>query len=693
MRVRQVTTGTVIALSAFLLFTVEPLSSKELLPALGGSSAVWLTCLCFFQIALVLGYAYAALLARTSHQVLAKGYHAVALMLSLCWVLFTLHGPGAGLIGSGQNPTWTIFLLLTRRIGPPFLLLSATSPLLQSWLAQEETKTNRYRLFALSNAGSLLALISYPLLIEPQLALHTQRKLWATGFTLYALLSGCLLWQFRRAKDANYDREVMVSASASPAAPERTSSLQVLSWFFLGAVGTVQLCAVSAHLTENIAALPLLWVLPLGVYLLSLILAFEAPALYNRAFVLRCLVVLLASLGYLLSKTDVSLPLGLGVGIFLVEMFFACWFCHAEVYRARPREAVDAVWFYLVLAIGGAVGTTVAAVGAPLLFNANYDLPLAFALTAAAALLVTWRNGWSQQLLWGTSTLLCLVLAARLNVAYTRQALFLTRNFYGSLRVKQSEVPVQAQSSRLLLHGTIEHGMQWFAPQFRTEPLTYYGRHSGVGLALALCCAQRPSAIGVIGLGAGTLAAYGHAGDTMRFYEINPAVEQIAKEFFTYLRESKAAITVVHGDARQSLEREPTHDFDLLVVDAFSGDAIPVHLLTLQAVQLYRRHLRADGILAVHISNQYLDLAPVLRSLAVHEGLMARVVDSPADSDSGIFAARWVLLASKHAAFDSLPDPVEGDSVSAQSALLWTDDYSSLLRIVRWGGTRREITP
>lgn len=683
MRVPQFITGCAIALSAFLLFAIEPLSSKELLPRMGGSSAVWLTCLCFFQIGLLVGYGYAAILTSMCSQRVACVVHLVALAAALLWIVHDVHdGVGAwNDLGEG-DPTATIFLLLTRRLGLSFVLLSASSPLLQVFLARASGERVRFNLFALSNVGSLLALATYPTIVEPHLPLHVQRVAWAWGFAVYTVLCG---WLMVRQIAVEHADEVL--EGRREAGCGRGDARRVWLPLLLSAVGAVQLCAVTSHLTENVAALPLLWVIPLAAYLLSFAVAFEAPGLYRRGVVLRLTVVMLASLGYLLSKTDVSLPMGVAIPFFLLEMFLACWFCHAELYQLRPERPSEAANFYLLLAAGGAGGTALAVVVAPLVFSANYDLPVAFAMTAGVATVVTWREGWSPRMLWGTATALCLLLAGRLQVAYARNAMVLERNFYGSLRVKRSDLPPQAESARLLLHGTIEHGMQWFAPSFRREPLTYYGRDSGVGLALARCCEGRQRRIGVIGLGAGTLAAYGRPGDTMRFFEINPAVEQIAKEVFTYLRESKAAVTIVNGDARQTLERETSGSFDVLVVDAFSGDAIPVHLLTLEAVRLYERHLKPGGVLAFHISNQYLNLAPVLGSLAAQEGLKARVVESPGDAARGIFAARWVLLARADSPVLAGADGGPGEPLDRSSLPVWTDDYSSLLPLVRWGGS------
>ncbi len=663
--------GLTIFLSAVLLFAVEPMAAKLLLPILGGSSAVWLASLCFFQCVLLLGYGYAyvvTVLAPNRAEFL--GWLHCGLLGLGALSLVGLRGGYAGrMAGATLHPAVAIFLALTGMVGLPFLLLSATGPLLQVWVARRSEGVVPYRMFALSNVGSLLALVGYPVVVEPYVTLRLQRFGWAVGFLGYAGLCGWLAWQSRRwnarrAEELLDDKEILERAHSLRPGPENQSALagetgEEVSkgdggaagswglWFGLSGAAAMQLCAVTSHLTVNVAAIPLLWVVPLGVYLVSFVLAFEFAKLYRRGVVVRVLVVMLASLGYLLSKTDVSLPISLSVGFFLLELFFACWFCHAEVYAVRPRGPRAAAGFYLVVAAGGAAGSMFVAVLSPLIFRANYDLPVAFAMTAGMALAVMWNEGWPQRLLWGVSTVLCCALVWMLYNGYRIDSLVNVRNFYGSLRVKESHLPEQAGTSRVLLHGSIKHGMQWFADEYRMEPTTYYARDSGVGLALGYCCEGRPRKVGVIGLGAGTMAAYGRDGDTIEFYEINPLVEGIARKLFTYVRESKARVTVVDGDARMSLEKQAAQGFDVLVVDAFSGDAIPVHLLTVEALREYRRHMAPGGVIAFHVSNQYLDLAPVLGRLAQAERMEARVVDSPGRDDRGEFAAKWVLLAER----------------------------------------------
>ncbi|HEX4067504.1 MAG TPA: fused MFS/spermidine synthase [Acidobacteriaceae bacterium] len=672
--------GTTIFLGAFLLFAVEPMAAKRLLPALGGSSAVWITCLVFFQTVLLLGYLYAHWLGRRAIRT-AGVLHVALLLLAGAILAFV---PLPDLSRAAGHPRTAIFEALSLTIGVPFLLLASTSPLLQLWFARQEHANVPWRLFALSNAGSLLALALYPTVIEPHLTLAVQRGVWALGFAIYAVLCGWIAWLARSSGAAGWTE--LQNDPTLGRAPSRNRVL----WFLLPAVGAMQLCAVTSHLSQNIAAIPLLWVLPLAVYLITFILAFEAPGVYRRWLVVRLLVIFLASLGYMLSKTDVSLPIQIGIAFFLAELFFACLFCHAEAYALRPLNPSESTLFYLLIAAGGAAGTIFIGIVCPLIFDANYDVALAFLATASLALVVTWQSGWGQRLLWSVGTGLLLILVMLLHVVYARDALVEERNFYGPLRVKQSFVPPQAEVVRTLLNGTIEHGTQWFAPQFRRNPTTYYATDSGIGLALQFCCGDRPRTIGVVGLGAGTIAAYGKAGDRMRFYEINPAVLPIAQNLFTYLRESGAQISFAEGDARISLTREAPQHFDVLAIDAFSGDAVPVHLLTTQAMRIYQKQLAPDGILAFHVSNQYVDLAPEVGLLAAASGMQARLVDTPSDDARGEFRATWVLLTNNQAFLSqplvratSLPVHLKPD------LRVWTDDFSSLLPLLQWHSAER----
>jgi spermidine synthase len=673
--------GAVILLGAFLLFAVEPMAAKQLLPALGGSSAVWITCLVFFQTVLLLGYLYAHAVGRRKMAGMAAVLH-ISLLVVAVAALGLVAQPD--LSQAADHPLTAIFYALTLSVGLPFLLLASTSPLLQLWLARREQSGVPWKLFALSNAGSLLALALYPAAIEPHLSLANQRKAWGIGFAIYAALCAVIAWLTRKPEGGR------AASSENEAEGPPTILRARLLWFLLPAVAATQLCAVTSHLSQNVAAIPLLWILPLGVYLLTFITAFEAPWLYRRWVMVRLLVVLLAALAWMLSKTDVSVPIQISIAFFLAELFFACWFCHAETYALRPARRSESTLFYLLIAAGGAAGTFFIGIICPLLFDANYDVAIAFLLTAAMALVVTWENGWAQRMLWSVGTGLLLALCVMLHVVYARSTLVEERNFYGSLRVRESHTPPQAVTVRTLLHGTIEHGTQWFAPEFRRNPTTYYATDSGVGLALRFCCDNRPRHIGVVGLGAGTLAAYGEAGDRMRFYEINPAMRPIAEHLFTYLRESGAQISFADGDARISLSREAPQNFDVLVIDAFSGDAIPIHLLTVQAMGVYRRHLTAGGILAFHVSNQYLDLPPEIAALAAASGMEARLVDTPPQESRGEYRATWVLVTNNDAFLGEPPIAAFARPISLKAGLsAWTDDYSSLLPILTWRAAAR----
>ena len=667
--------GCAIFLGAFLLFAVEPMAAKQLLPALGGSSAVWITCLVFFQVALLLGYLYAHGLGRMGAARQAVAVH-LALLTAAVALLVLVRQPD--LSGAASHPQTAIFGVLTLTIGLPFLLLASTSPLLQLWLARAEDSGIPWKLFALSNAGSLLALVLYPTAIEPYFSLSVQREAWDIGFALYAVVCMTIAWQARRL-------EGVTAVPAQGGGQQQSSPRAKLLWFLLPAGAAMQLCAVTSHLSRNIAAIPLLWVLPLGVYLLTFIVAFEAPPLRYRWIIARLLVVMLAALGWMLSKTDVTAPIQISIGFFLAELFFACLFCHVETYALRPAKRSESTLFYLMIAAGGAAGTFLVGIVFPLVFDANYDVALAFMATAALALIALWEKGWAQRLLWGTGTALLLALVTMLHIVYARDALVEERNFYGALRVKEGHAPPGAETVRTLLNGTIEHGTQWFAPQFRKNPTTYYATDSGVGLTLRFCCGGGARNIGVVGLGAGTVAAYGRPGDRMRFYEINPLVRPIAENLFTYLRESGAQISFADGDGRIALTHEAAQHFNVLVVDAFSGDAIPVHLLTTQAMAVYRRQMTPDGVLAFHVSNQYVDLVPEVAALAAEAGMESRVVDTPAEEGRGEYRATWVLV-TNNAAFLAQPEVAAlARTIRLKPGLrAWTDDYSSLLPLLQW---------
>jgi spermidine synthase len=570
-----------------------------------------------------------------------------------------------------------IFFALLLSIGLPFLLLASTSPLLQAWVARLDQGRIPYRLFALSNLASLLALALYPTLVEPYLTLRTQRVLWSCGFVCFVGLAARLAWGMRNRPASALCPNEPHQENARPASL-RSKCL----WLLLPLVASMQLCAVTSYLTANIAAIPLLWILPLAAYLVTLIIAFEYARFVPRPVLTRLLAVMLAGLAYMLAKAEVSLPVGIGITFFLIEMFLACLYCHVEAYALRPRTTKDLTVFYLMFAAGGAIGSFLTGIAWPLIFSFNYDVAISFFATGLVAVLVVWTASWSERVLWSAGAAMLLYVLVLLHAAYRRDTLFSIRNFYASLRVKQTYDQNQ-HWVRTLSNGTIQHGTQIFTPALMKTPTTYYAVDSGVGLALRYCCANRARNLGIVGLGAGTIAAYGRSGDRMRFYEINPAVEPIAQHLFTYLRDSPAQISFVNGDARTSLAQEAPQQFDVLVIDAFTGDAIPLHLLTTEALAIYKRHLAPGGILAFHVSNQHVDLEPAIYLLAQAAGMQARTVHSLADDERGEFSATWVLV-TDNSAFLTLP-AVAGHSRQTEQReglRLWTDHYSSLLTLL-----------
>ena len=446
----------------------------------------------------------------------------------------------------------------------------------------------------------------------------------------------------------------------------------------------MMLTAVTSHMSENIAAIPLLWLPPLAIYLLTLILAFQGAWLPVRTSMLRLVLVAVASVTYMLRDIRTVWPIMISVPLFLIGLFVICFFLHGELYARRPAAA-GLTRFYLVAAAGSAAGTLLPGVIAPLVLRANYDLACTMVFVALIALAATWHDGWGLRMLWAVGVVAAVVVLSAQIRQYGDDAVALMRNFYGTLRVRESHVPAQADTDRQLLNGTIEHGAEWFAPQFRGQPLTYYAPDSGLGLAMRLCCGTSSKRVGVIGLGTGTVAAYGNAGDVIRFYEINPLVERFARHWFTFLHDSAAATDVVLGDARLSLAGEPPQHFNVIAVDAFSGDAIPVHLLTREALALYLRHLAPDGVIAFHVSNQYIDLEPVITAIAANAGLKAVSVHSHGDPQNGLYYADWILVTANEE-FLRQPEVVNNGfpPPARRDVRLWTDNYSSVFPLLKW---------
>ncbi len=662
----------VVFLSAFLLFLVQPMVAKQLLPVLGGSAAVWITCLVFFQAVLLLGYAYADF-AVTRLRPRAQALMHVTLLAA---ALTTL---GLRIRTSQWAATWhpmlTVFTLLSLIIGLPYLSLSTTTPLLQAWYTGSFRATWSFRMFSLSNAGALLALLLYPTVIEPYITLKTQTRGFSTGFFLFAVLCGGIAWSVRQTLP---DRSPQVEP-AETVTPQRKAL-----WLLLPGCSSLLLCAFTSHISQNVAAIPLLWILPLSAYLLSFIIAFHSQQAYPRWLMVRLAACTLGILGYLLHDVHGNLPVQISVPLYCLCLFVLCFFFHGELYRLRPATG-SATGFYVLLSLGSALGALFVGVLAPNIFRANYELAIGLVLSAVLALAVMWNFGIIARIFWAALAVWLVWVGVAQARAWQQNTLAQLRSFYGTLRVTETHWPPLAGTTRTLYHGTIQHGVQFYANGMRTQPLSYYAPSSGLGLALRLCCRGRTKRVGIVGLGAGTIAAYGQPGDTFRFFEIDPLVERIARELFTYLRDTPARTDVVLGDARFSINRDNSGPYDVLALDAFSGDAVPIHLLTQQALALYRKHLAPDGILAFHISSQYLDLEPVLARAAQQTGMHAVTVHSAGDENQGIFNADWVLLTNDEA-FLAQPEVARAvqPAQMRNNVNLWTDDYSSILPILKW---------
>lgn len=664
-----------IVLGAFLLFLVEPLFAKLILPWFGGSAAVWAMCLVFFQSALLFGYLYADLTTRRLTPPRQSILHISLLLASLLFLPIAAHSRWRP--PPGSDPTWRILGLLTASIGVPFFLLSATGPLLQAWGARDRSESESYHLYALSNLASLLALLSFPFWIEPRIPSHRQALLWSALFAIFAVLCSLVAWIARRRAPSGIAPPTNTIETGAPA-----TLRDRLVWLSLSACGSMLLLSVTNHLTENVAPVPLLWVLPLALYLLTFTLAFHRRSLYSRWLMVRLLAVTLGSLGYAIYDPSFTESIQVSVPFFSAGLFFCCFFCHGELAKRRPA-ASHLTSFYLMISLGGALGAVFVGLLAPHIFSGIYEFPLALLLTALLAATVLRPQGWLERAFWAAATVAMAFVLLR-NVRLNEEnATIVVRNFYGALRVKEGWNWLK-EPYYTLYHGKIEHGAQFLHAPMSGQATTYYGPDSGIGLALDRCCGAAPRRVGMIGLGAGTVAAYGKSGDYFRFYEINPQVVTIARNSFHYLRDTRARLDIVLGDARLSMESGPPQEFDVLAVDAFSGDAIPVHLLTKEAFSLYLSHLKPGGILAIHTSNTYLDLAPVVQLLANDSGYPARWISNEDNLRKLIDASDWVLVTRNQHFLEELDTSVFVEPIVIPGGLrLWTDDHNNLFQILR----------
>ena len=742
--------GITIVTSSFLLFLVQPIIAKQILPWFGGTAAVWTVCVVFFQAVLLAGYAYAHALTRRSPRTQALA-HIALLVVSLATL--PIIASSSWKPSADDDPTWRIVGLLAVTIGLPYFLLSSTGPLLQKWFSDNAdsddaaTRTRAqdvYRLFAWSNVGSIVGLLIYPFALEPYASLDTQARGWSIAYAGFALACGTTAWRIR-------SRTVQTASPSTTVDPREAVApgpRLYLFWLCCAALGSMLLLSLTTHITQNIASIPFLWVLPLTLYLLSFVVVFDGRGgrgWYVRRWWRAPVLAAVIAMAWALSADRGVLTMYAALPIFCVGLFLACVLCHGELAATRPAPA----WltqFYLCLSAGGAIGGLFVALVAPKLFTNYWETPIALVgvcaiaavtlrehvatgwmvgvpLGAVIALLIFVAGGGStfeavrDVLPYSGSTALTVVLvtlAAILLVVATwrrwavavvvaslvctsfygdRYYRFLTqdtleasRNFYGALRVKESGTGTERR--RDLMHGVILHGDQYPTGDRRDKPTTYYGPDSGIGVALRrLRPDDVPIDVAMIGLGAGTLSTWGRAGDRYRIYELNPAMAIIARRDFTYLADSKAAIAIALGDARLSMEREVAAGgampYDVIAVDAFSSDSIPVHLITREALALYVRHLKPDGIIAFHVSNRFLRLAPVVAQLAHDAKLTAvDVIDDPKDNDYA--DSEWVLVTRNQAFLDQ--EAVHGrlSTIEPIPGLpMWTDRFNNLFKILK----------
>jgi hypothetical protein len=741
-----------LTLSAFLLFQIQLILAKYLLPWFGGTPALWTTCMFFFQSVLVLGYFYAHVLSEKVsgrsqglvHLAVLTMVLAASVVLCLKWRSPLL--PAANLKPDGaDHPLAKLISLLALSTGASYFILSTTGPLLQSWFARTFPGGSPYRLYSLSNLGSFLALLSYPLVVEPWLTLREQGWIWVVLFCLFSCCYSYCALKLRTAPSPSKDVVVR-----SPITQRPSTGLHVL-WFGLAACGSLLFLATTNQICQNIAVVPLLWILPLSIYLLSLVVCFDRARYYVRALFHPAWALALLAAVFLLNYGALRHLAAQIVG-YSVVLLIGCMVSHGELVRSKPASQ-HLTSFYLLVSLGGAAAGVFVVLLAPNLFTGFWEYQIGLWLTTLLILisLIRDRGSWiyvsrlglllialaaavlpativimlhgkigfdyafilllvicavlvvSKQtevgyskakaqaaVMFSSLSLLLLALVFVLGIKVQSREILAVRNFYGLLSVKELNTDQAEWAAYGLTHGLISHGFQFRLPSKRHLATSYYGPASGVGRAIetlrgASRDRQSGLRLGMIGLGIGTLAAYAQPGDDIRFYEINPAVVKIAKDqqYFTYLSDCPAHKVIVLGDARLSIERElllgHSQEFNLLALDAFSGDAPPVHLLTIEAFRTYIKALAPGGILAVHITNTYVDLRPVVEAVASEQKLRATFVHDDGDGRATLYSD-WMLVMRDEYSVSTEASPV---AATRQGAFLWTDDYSNLLRVVR----------
>lgn len=685
-----------IFLSAFLLFQIQPIISKTLLPWFGGTPAVWSTTMFFFELVLTGGYAYANWLIKQKKQTLIHlvlvGFSAILLIfMAIIWPSPITPSADWRTVNN-TIPVLNIFFLLTISVGLPFFVLSTNSPLMQAWFSQRDPGKSPYWLYALSNIGSLLGLLVYPFLVEPLLTLQWQGWVWTVGFFIFVLIAAWNAISALRIVQPNQTYEQKQPANEKV---HQIKGVQLL-WILLSGCASLLLLAVTSQVTQEVAVIPFLWVIPLSIYLLTFALAFSDKGWYRRR--LFSILLALGTGGWFYLVIFPLTNFIIQIIIYNLLLFAAAMVCHGELYRLRPH-ASQLTHFYLLVSIGGAIGGLIVNLVAPYIFKGFWELPIGLAcvwilLTILSYQRTSSRSGFLQNILVGAMATAVTVFMVFNILNSSSGNLFIQRNFYGVVRVRQMEFDNGQLVANILVHGSTIHGSQILDKSLRDTPTSYYSNSSGAGLSiLNNPLYGKGLRVGVLGLGIGTLAAYGQPGDIYRFYEINPVMVELANGeggFFTFIKDSPASIKIVLGDARLSLEKElregRNNDFDILVLDTFNSDSIPVHLVTREAFDIYLQNLAPDGLIAAHISNDRLDLRPVFWQLAQYYNMEIALVNNSMEKEGpGAFSSIWILLSRNSKFFDS---PELGEKLDRMIGFnsdihLWTDDYSNLVQILK----------
>jgi hypothetical protein len=673
-----------IFIGAFLLFAVQPLFGKYILPWFGGSPEVWTTCMLFFQVLLLGGYAYAHFVSRLRPRLQAV-IHIVLIMAAVAALPIV---PTTGYKPQNlDTPILQILGLLVIFIGAPYFVLSSTGPLIQRWFSRANPGASPYWLYALSNAGSLIALVSYPFVVEPLLTRRAQAQVWSAGLVCFGAFCAYCAAKLWRSPSPFPPPEPEPDALRADA-PSPSVSVQLL-WFALPAGASVELLAVTNKVCMDLTVIPFLWVLPLSLYLLSFIICFHSEKMYVRGMFLGMFV--LGIVGAILASTyERDLTAGQLIWIYSSMLISCCIVCHGELFRLRPHPDY-LTRYYLMIGAGGAVGGLFVAVIAPLIFSTYRELYVGLLACCLFVLLADRTEALARgfrRWVWVTLVLAAgtaAMLVPEERGSQHRRAIHNSRNFFGVLTIWKIDPDLPRYHRYVLQHGTTFHGLQFVDPEMRLQPTSYYGHNSGVGLAIECLGRQQGRRIGIVGLGAGTLATYGKAGDYIRFYEINPEVKRLAEKHFTYLANCRANVDVIIGDARLSMENEPAQEFDILILDAFNSDAVPVHLLTKEAFEIYLAHLKPDGIIAMHVSSVHLELDSVVWKQADHLGLEGVCIEDDEDDEQGTFSSDWILL-TRNEQFLDLEDVRQAASevyVDYDRIGLWTDEYVNLLQVLR----------